>query len=180
MHIKNNKNKGKSSEQRYCLFLYNSEVFLNVPAIRHFVGFTLHSIVKNTSSFEKKEKCNCTPLQKCCKHFGCIRLFFSSCWFFFSQEKRFSNLGENENEKSWHDENCNVIQIQAMRCKKRTRWAMKIIFSSSDTTRIMFLQCGHVKQGGGGKGCAYLLSIWTSPRSFCFFIRFSCLGAFQS
>ena len=90
MHIKNNKNKGKSSEQRYCLFLYNSEVFLNVPAIRQFVGFTLHSIVKNTSSFEKKEKCNCTPLQKCCKHFGWLWLFFSSCWFVanFLDEKK--------------------------------------------------------------------------------------------
>ena len=68
--------KGKSSEQSYCLFLYNSEVFLNVPAIRHFVGFTLHSIVKNNSSFEKKKKCDCTPLQKCCKHFGWRWLFF--------------------------------------------------------------------------------------------------------
>ena len=50
----------------------------------------LQSIVKNTS-FEKKEKCNCTPLQKCCKQFGCIWLFFSlrvdfsqTFWKYFS------------------------------------------------------------------------------------------------
>ena len=73
---KNIKNEGKSSEQRYCLILYISEFFLNIPVICHFVDFILHSFVKNTSSFEKKEKWNCTPLQKCCKHFGCLWIFF--------------------------------------------------------------------------------------------------------
>ena len=48
----------------------------------------------------------------------------------------------------------NLFQSQAMRCKIRTRWAMMIIFYSSDTPRVIFLPWDHLKKGGG-KGCAH-------------------------
>ena len=60
------------------------------------------------------------------------------------------------------------FQSQAMRCKIRTRWAMRIIFYSSDTPRVIFLPWDHLKKGGG-KGCAYLLSAQTSRYNMFFF-----------
>ena len=42
---------------------------------------------------------------------------------------------------------CQLFQSQAMRCKIRTRWAMRIIFYSNDTPRVIFLPRDHLKRG---------------------------------
>ena len=56
---------------------------------------------------------------------------------------------------------CHLFQSQAMRCKIRTRWAMRIIFYSSDTPRVIFLPRDHLKKGGR-KGVRSLSFKWLS------------------
>ena len=55
---------------------------------------------------------------------------------------------------------CNLFQSQAMRCKIRTRWAMRIVFHSSDTPRVIFLPWDHLN--GGRKGVRSLSFGWLS------------------
>ena len=51
-----------------------------------------------------------------------------------------------------------LFQFQARCCKIRTIWAMRMIFYSCDTTRVIFLPWDHLKKGGR-KGCA-LTKLW--------------------
>ena len=56
---------------------------------------------------------------------------------------------------------CNLFQFQARCCKIRTRWAMRIIFYSCDTPRVIFLPWDHLKKGGR-KGVRSLSFGWLS------------------
>ena len=65
-----------------------------------------------------------------------------------------------------------LFQSQAMRCKIRTRWAMRIIFYSSDTPRVIFLPRDHLKKGGR-KGVRSLSFEWFKQVvTICFFHQF--------
>ena len=55
----------------------------------------------------------------------------------------------------------NLFQFQARCCKIRTRWAMRIIFYSCDTPRVIFLPWDHLKKGGR-KGVRSLSFGWLS------------------
>ena len=86
--------------------------------------------------------------------------------------KLHGSLRKNEKmkiEKIEITKNCNVFLFQTKCCKIRTRWAMRIIFYSCDAPSFIFSFRDHLKRGGGGKGCAYLLSAQTSRYS----VRFS-------
>ena len=76
---------------------------------------------------------------------------FSSMEFLSTYENQLISADHGRFWRSVVAKNCNFLppfQSQAMRCKIRTRWAMRIIFYSSDTPRVIFLPCDHLKKGG--------------------------------
>ena len=107
---------------------------------------------------------------------------FSSVEFISTYENQLISADHGRFWRSVVAKNCNFLppfQSQAMRCKIRTRWAMRIIFYSSDTPRIIFLPRDHLKKGGRKGGRLFALSSNKSLQ-YVFFINFSCLRAIQS
>ena len=89
---------------------------------------------------------------------------FSSMEFLSTYENQLISADHGRFWRSVVAKNCNFLppfQSQAMRCKIRTRWAMRIIFYSSDTPRVIFLPWDHLKKGGR-KGVRSLSFEWLS------------------
>ena len=104
---------------------------------------------------------------------------FSSMEFISTYENQLISADHGRFWRSVVAKNCNFLplfQSQAMRCKIRTRWGMRIIFYSSDTPRVIFLPWDHLKKGGGR---LFALSSNKSLQ-YVFFINFLCLRAIQS
>ena len=106
---------------------------------------------------------------------------FSSMEFLSTYENQLISADHGRFWRSVVAKNCNFLppfQSQKMRCEIRTRWAMRIIFYSSDTPRVIFLPWDHLKKGAE-RGALIrfqlkqVVTIW-------FFINFLCLRAMQS
>ena len=107
---------------------------------------------------------------------------FSSMEFLSTYENQLISADHGRFWRSVVAKNCNFLppfQSQAMRCKIRTRWAMRIIFYSSDTPRVIFLPWDHLKKGGR-KGVRLFALSSNKSLQYGFFINFLCLRAIQS